>query len=106
MNTSLYTVLKQRTFRNPSENLAHRIITKARYLPQQQPTLLEQLCTVFYQEVSISQPFFKFASILALGAVIGISSLQYLQVRNYQSSASFLLDQDDTLFPGIGDTYE
>ncbi len=103
MNTPLYTVLKRRMFRNPSANLAHRIITKAHYLPQQKPTLWGQLNILFYQDIAMTQPLLKFASILALGIVIGISSLQYLQIRHYPTSHIFLLDQDDTLFPGIGD---
>ncbi len=106
MSLPFYTILKKRIIRTPSASLSQRIIMQARYLPQAKKTVWERLDTIFSQEIAISQPLLKFASILILGIMIGLSFLQHVQASAYGSTSIFSFDQDDNLFSNLGDTYE
>ncbi len=106
MNLPFYTILKKRIIRTPSANLSERIILQARYLPQRSSSMSDMITEFFYHDIALPRPLFKFMSILVLGVMMGLSTIHTMPSLFTSHKKLFLLDQDDTLFPGLGDIYE
>jgi hypothetical protein len=73
LNDKLDALLQRRAVEAPSDDLAERIIMAARQRTQVTPVSLVAWIKDLFHEFSLPQPVYAFASVLALGLVLGAS---------------------------------
>lgn len=66
-------LLQRRRFEAPSADLAGRIILAARRAPAPKPVSITGFIGDMFREFALPQPAYAFASVLALGLVLGVS---------------------------------
>jgi hypothetical protein len=96
----LEAMLQSRRVEPASPDLAERIISKARHLPQQQTISLTQWMKGLFAEFHLPRPAYVMASTLIFGFVVGFTIPQYPTTADDADSLpvqSFLYADEDLL---------